>query len=73
MVAHPVVSSILEGYIIENIMYMLPSKTPVNFYRSNNGSEIDLILNLLDNLRKEAIKVKRSFFPLILINNFIML
>lgn len=60
LAAHPVVGSSFEGYVIENIVSMLPDKTPVYFYRSSNGAEIDLILNLPNNLGTWAIEIKRG-------------
>jgi predicted AAA+ superfamily ATPase len=60
LAAHPVVGSSFEGYVIENIMSMLPDKTPAYFYRSSNGAEIDLILNLPNNLGIWAIEIKRG-------------
>lgn len=60
LLSHPVVGSSFEGYVIENIVSMLPDKTPINFYRSINGAEIDLILSLPNNLGIWAIEIKRG-------------
>lgn len=60
LVSHPVVGSSFEGYIIENIVSMLPDNTPIYFYRSNNGAEIDLILRLPHPIGTWAIEIKRG-------------
>lgn len=60
LVSHPVVGSSFEGYVIENIVSMLPDRTPIYFYRSSNGAEIDLILNLPNNVGTWAIEIKRG-------------
>ncbi len=60
LVSHPVVGSSFEGYVIENIVSILPDKTPIYFYRSNNGAEIDLILGLPHRVGMWAIEIKRG-------------
>ena len=54
------VGSSFEGFAIENIVSVLPDKTPISFYRSSNGAEIDLILSLPNNLGTWAIEIKRG-------------
>lgn len=41
--AHPVIGASWEGFVIENIISEMPGWDPM-FYRTSNGSEIDLIL-----------------------------
>lgn len=60
LAAHPIVGSSFEGFVIENIVSVLPNKTSISFYRSSNGAEIDLILNLPNNLGVWAIEIKRG-------------
>lgn len=60
LAAHPIVGSSFEGFVIENIVSVLPNKTSISFYRSSNGAEIDLILNLPNNLGIWAIEIKRG-------------
>src|SRR3990170_7595430 len=42
--AHPVVGSSWEGFVIEQIAGILPENTPLYFYRTGAGAEIDLLL-----------------------------
>jgi predicted AAA+ superfamily ATPase len=43
LLGHPVYGASWEGFVIENILSLLPDWT-ASFYRSSSGSEIDLIL-----------------------------
>jgi hypothetical protein len=43
LLGHPVYGSSWEGFVIENILSLLP-EWAASFYRSSSGSEIDLIL-----------------------------
>jgi len=62
LLGHPVCGSSWEGYIIENILNLVPQNTEAYFYRSSGGAECDLILKLPDQTIW-AIEVKRSLNP----------
>jgi uncharacterized protein len=51
-----------EGFAIEQILQKMTYGTQAFFYRSNAGSEIDLILEL-PNRKKIAIEIKRTLSP----------
>jgi predicted AAA+ superfamily ATPase len=62
LLSHPVCGSSWEGYIIENILSLIPQNTEAYFYRSSGGAECDLILKFPD-LKIWAIEIKRSLSP----------
>lgn len=59
---HPVVGLSWEGFVIENLLAVVPERTEASFYRSAGGAEIDLIL-LSPGCRPMAIEIKRSLDP----------
>ena len=59
LLGHPVVGFSWEGWIVENILNVLPRSARASFYRSASGAEIDLILEL-GSRQRWAIEVKRS-------------
>lgn len=59
LLGHPVAGLSWEGLVIENILALAPPATDAWFYRSSNGAEIDLILEL-GSRRRHAIEIKRS-------------
>ncbi len=62
LLSHPVCGSSWEGYIIENILSLVPQNTEAYFYRSSGGAECDLILKFPDQ-KIWAIEIKRSLNP----------
>ena len=62
LLAHPVVGGSWEGFVIENIMSVLPTGVQVFYYRTTGGAEIDLILEFWGK-EKWAIEIKRSSSP----------
>lgn len=54
---HPVFGASWEGFVIENILSVLPSGTNPYFYRTAAGAEIDLIL-MFPNGKTWAIEIK---------------
>jgi predicted AAA+ superfamily ATPase len=62
LLGHPVVGGSWEGFIIENILSVLPPRVLPYFYRSPGGAEIDLILEF-SGKEKWAIEVKRKAVP----------
>ena len=62
LLGHPVVGNSWEGFVVENILSVLPWNTQAFFYRTAAGAEIDLLLEFPDK-RLWAIEVKRSLTP----------
>lgn len=62
LLGHPVVGGSWEGFIIENILSVLPAGVQPYFYRSPGGAEIDLVLEF-SGKEKWAIEVKRKSVP----------
>ena len=62
VLGHPVVGASWEGFVIENILSVVPDTVIANFYRTSGGAEVDLVLSFP---RKEvwAIEIKRSLSP----------
>ncbi len=46
VLAHPVVGSSWEGFVVEALLNAAPVNTSAGFYRTSNGAEIDLVINL---------------------------
>lgn len=59
--SHPIVGNSWEGFVIEQIINMLPAGIDTCFYRTNAGAEIDLVL--LAGNHVTAIEVKYSSAP----------
>ncbi|TDE12039.1 ATP-binding protein [Dyadobacter psychrotolerans] len=62
LLGHPVVGGSWEGFVIENIIGVAPSRTQSFYYRSPGGAEIDLILEFAGG-EKWAIEIKRNSAP----------
>jgi uncharacterized protein len=59
---HPSAGPSWEGFVIEQIIALIPANWSAYFYRTGAGAEIDLLL--LDNKnRRVAIEVKYSMSP----------
>ncbi len=59
---HPALGSTWEGFVIEQVISLLPDNRDVYFYRTNAGAEIDLVL--FDKKNKPvAIEIKYSMSP----------
>lgn len=61
--SHPVVGSSWEGFVIENILSILPPRAHASFYRTAAGAEIDLVIDLGHKRGVWAIEIKRSISP----------
>ena len=48
LTGHPVVGASWEGFVIENLLALLPDRTQPFFYRTAVGAEIDLLLERPD-------------------------
>ena len=46
LAGHPVMGASWEGFVIENLLAVAPSRTAASFYRTAAGAEIDLVLEL---------------------------
>ena len=64
LLEHPVVGPSWEGFVIENILSVLPSEVSYGFYRSVSGTEVDLILSFPSH-ELWAIEIKRSSAPVL--------
>jgi len=62
LLSHPVVGQTWESFIIETLISTAPDGTEAHYYRTSNGTEIDLILTLPGGALW-AIEVKRSSAP----------
>ncbi len=62
LLGHPVVGGSWEGFVIENIMSVAPSRVQPFYYGTPGGAEIDLILEFSPK-EKWAIEIKRSSSP----------
>ena len=62
LLGHPVVGGSWEGFVIENILSVLPANVQAFYYGTPGGAEIDLILEF-SGKEKWAIEVKRSSAP----------
>ncbi|MFT5503333.1 MAG: putative AAA+ superfamily ATPase [Gammaproteobacteria bacterium] len=61
LLGHPILGASFEGFVIENILSVLPPHTEAYFYRTAAGAEIDLVLSVNGNLW--AIELKHSTTP----------
>jgi predicted AAA+ superfamily ATPase len=62
LLGHPVVGGSWEGFVIENLMSVAPSRVQPYFYGTPSGAEIDLVLEFPGGA-KWAIEIKRSSAP----------
>jgi predicted AAA+ superfamily ATPase len=62
LLGHPVVGGSWEGFVIENILSVVPSRVKPFYYGTPGGAEIDLILEFSPK-EKWAIEIKRSSSP----------
>ena len=59
LAGHPVIGASWEGFVLENLLAVLPWRTQPLFYRTAVGAEIDLVLERPDGARW-AIEIKRG-------------
>ena len=57
---HPVVGASWEGFVIENLLSVLPFRTLASYYRTSAGAEVDLVLEFPGLTEKWAIEIKRG-------------
>lgn len=62
LLGHPVVGGSWEGFVIENVVSVLPAGVQPYYYRTSGGAELDLVLEFGVSERW-AIEIKRSASP----------
>jgi predicted AAA+ superfamily ATPase len=62
LLGHPVAGQTWESFIIETLIGAAPEGTEAHYYRTSNGTEVDLVLTLPGG-KIWAIEVKRSSAP----------
>ena len=62
ILGHPVAGASWEGWVIENLLAVLPDGAAASFYRTGAGAEIDLVLEL-GRGKRWAVEIKRSSAP----------
>jgi hypothetical protein len=62
LLGHPVVGGSWEGFVIENIMSVVPARVQPYYYGTPRGAEIDLVLEFPGGA-KWAIEIKRNSAP----------
>lgn len=61
LLGHPVVGGSWEGFVIENILSVLPKWANYGYYRTSAGAEVDLVIDFAGTIW--AIEIKRSSAP----------
>ncbi len=62
LAGHPVFGMSWEGFVVENLLSVLPHRTLPGFYRTAAGTEVDLVLEF-PNRKKWAVEVKAGPAP----------
>jgi predicted AAA+ superfamily ATPase len=62
LLSNPVLGKSWEGFVIENILSILPATTGAYFYRTAAGAEIDLVLKI-SSTETWAIEIKSGSAP----------
>ncbi len=62
LTSHPICGTSWEGFVIEQLLQVVPRTTESSFYRTRAGAEIDLILTLPDS-KVIAVEIKRTIDP----------
>ena len=62
LLSHPVVGKSWEGFVIENLISVLPRTARYSYYRTTSGIEVDLVIEL-PNREIWAIEIKRTSSP----------
>ncbi len=62
LLGHPVVGQTWESFVVETLIAAAPDGTDANYYRTSNGTEIDLVLTLPGG-KLWAVEIKRSSAP----------
>ncbi len=59
---HPILGHSFEGFVIEQISQLLPDEKTINYYRTGNGNEVDLVITSA-NIPEKMIEIKYSLTP----------
>jgi len=62
LLSNPVLGKSWEGFVVENILSVLPNSVSCYFYRTTAGAEIDLVLNI-SCTQTWAIEIKKGLAP----------
>jgi predicted AAA+ superfamily ATPase len=62
LIGHPVCGGSWEGFVIENLLSVCPAHVNFYYYRTAQGAEIDLIIEV-NHAELWAIEIKRSLTP----------
>ena len=62
LLSNPVVGKSWEGFVVENILSVIPGRAEAHFYRTAVGAEIDLLLSLSSS-ELWAIEIKKGTAP----------
>ncbi len=61
LLGHPVVGGSWEGFVVENILGVLPQRASFGYYRTAGGADVDLVVRLGGDLW--AVEIKHSSAP----------
>lgn len=62
LLGHPVLGGSWEGLVIETLIGVAGANAEPSFYRTSNGTEVDLVLSWADG-REWAVEIKRTLAP----------
>lgn len=62
VMGHPVAGASWEGFVIENLLQVLPDRVQASFYRTSAGAEMDLVLDWPGG-EVWCIEIKRGLVP----------
>lgn len=62
LLGHPIVGHTWESFVIETLISVAPDGTDAYYYRTSNGTEMDLVL-VLPGEKRWVVEVKRSSAP----------
>ena len=62
LLSHPVVGQTWESFVTETLIMAAPDGTEAHYYRTSNGTEVDLVVSLAGG-KLWAIEVNRSYAP----------
>ena len=63
LLGHPSAGASWEGWVLEQLLAVLPSRWTVHFYRTASGAEIDLLIHPTQMKPPVAVEIKRSLSP----------
>lgn len=63
LLSHPVCGHSWEGFVLQQIISIMPFLANAYTYRTKNGAEIDLLLKLPGRNQLTAVEIKRSLAP----------